>query len=165
MVDGKNPSPDGSAKIFSIMSMPLETFMPCLATVDASVAPREIPVGQRCSGSSINNPRIISPGSGYAVDFSWTAGGNLFQLIGPGQNWLLEVFLENVGAGANDNNAAPGVANVPHVPGQAAYAGTVSFNALEKGRIYKPVVKLSLIVNNVLVVCGFDELSTIHVSE
>ncbi len=156
-------------KTISIMSMPLETFMPCLATVDACVTPRETPAAQRCYGSSLDNPRIISPGSGFEVQFDWTIGGNLFQLIGPGQSWTLEAFLENVGteiAGALKPDPNVGAqALVAHIPGQTNYTGTVKFGTLDKGRIYKPVVKLSLIVNSVLVVCGFDELRAIHVSE
>jgi hypothetical protein len=153
--------------------MNLELYTPCLADVTGCVNAKEVG-DKKCCGD-IDNPKIISPASQYHVTFSWNSSGTLFNILPPNATWKLEVYLENLGGETGstplggqrgDQNLQKSATKV-HAPG--AQSETVIFNPTElapmAGTIVKVVAKLHLKVGIYMIVCGFDELQTIHIAE
>ena len=148
------------------MPMNLESFIPCPATVDACTTGKEI--GENACCPQQLDPKIITAGASYEVTFDWTATGPLFAIIPNTAQWKLEVMMETLG-GNPDPNPITVTALKQHVPaaGPTVYqekvvlAGT-NFTA---GQVLRPIFKLTLFYNSVLIVCAFSDGDLIHITE
>ena len=146
--------------------MPIETIMPCLGEVAASVKSFEITPRKSCTCLEQESGRIYSSDSHWQVDFEIGYEGVLFDLIDSSNSWNIEVWLENIGGGHDDNYQVK--ETIPHVQsaGSTTIDGMIGLDRgnLTPGAIYRQVFKVELNVGGNLLVCAFSEGKSIYVS-
>lgn len=155
------------------MQTPIEVILPG-GTLTANVKCGEWP--------EVGNARIITTPGHLDIDFEWSQNGAIWQVLPPGASWKCEAIFELAGVGEVPATPSNPSVSVPHVAAStntystSLHIGVIGstpapgsarpyFEYLEAGKIYKVYVKLTLIVNGVVLACGFGECDSIHVME
>ena len=143
------------------MSMHLEAFMPCLGEVDACCELKEINVPPDCCGNpnSTNTPRILTKDADLQVCFDINYNGPLFSILPTTCDWKCEIWFENVG-GLPDSNFQKQVLH-SHVPATGPHTlsptVTVPWNCGIPCAAYRPICKITLECNGIVLVTAFSE--------